>query len=168
MTLTTNPHWDEIIRSKLYNSYVKQMPMFDHPGDFNVGGCYNCNDSFKLGSGMGAQDFYNAYNAPSQFFYVPTKLDKNVNYVPYEGAGKRKKKKKNRNISQVKFNDFDDDWYSTLKQLVPIGLQIGDIIKVFYDTFSKKYGSSLMGARLGHKVKEFIDSSSSLGYKTYM
>jgi hypothetical protein len=190
---------------------MHQIPLYIHPGDFRVGpmkptgGCMNC-----------PGNFYNAYNAPSPFFYVPTKLS-NKEYIPYEGAGKMKKRKKKSkydllpekkfpwrpDLSQKEIDDYerylaeweynedekvikklkkrdkmlekqkakeeaDNDWFSLVKELIPLGYEIADIAKIFYKVYSGKYGSSFMNEMMNIEPSGFVENASALGYRTYM
>src|SRR5271167_4547076 len=101
MVSKPNPHQDEVIRARLYQSYQLQMPMWDYPGDFCVGettgtGCYNCNGAFKLGSGRMRAPL-NAYAQPESFFYLPV------------NSGGRKPKRPHYHEQK---QEADSDWYS--------------------------------------------------------
>lgn len=224
MVSKPNPYGDEALRYKLYSSYIGQMPLWNHPGDFNtgptlresmgmdtIGGCLNCLN-------QGSADYYNAYNAPSQFFYVPTKFS-DAERTPYIGSGKYRKRKPslrnkverilspreildrldrlNRPLTQAEIITYenalarwnseqdeeqlkhieltnnlkaeaDNDWYSLVKELIPLGYEIADIVKIFYNTFSGKYGSSLMNDMLNIQTAGFRNDAAKIGYETYM
>jgi len=150
MVSKPNPDGDAEIRARLYNSYEHQMPMWDYPDDYyqgnhvyvsdpkiddyyegnplslkdprdfiDSGGCYNCNAAFKLGSGPRKNASFNAYDAPSQFFYIPATT-----------GGRRPRRKKTYEHHERK-QEAESDWYSLVKELVPLGFKIGDIIKIF-------------------------------------
>jgi hypothetical protein len=160
MVSKPNPDEDRMIRHRLYNSYQLQMPMWDSPGDFatgkTTGGCYNCNGAFKLGSGTGpyAPGSYNAYSAPSEFFYVPTNF-----------GGKRPNRRPK--IDPVIQKQADLDWYELVKQLIPLGFQIGDIAKVFYQKYFNKYGGSVMNDMMNLDIKVFQQMAQQLGEHEY-
>lgn len=178
MVSKPNPYADEEMRFKLYNSYQRQMPMWSHPGDFNVGrpmvdgGCYNCNAAFKLGSGKLMNYSYNAYDAPSQFFYLPAKLETHGQHIPEGGAKKYFKKRPRRsrydNYDYMKKKEeADADWYSLVKELIPLGFRISDIVKIFYDKFIGKYGGDLINDFLNLNVKSFERIAQKLGEHEY-
>lgn len=174
MVSKPNPNLDSEIRYRLYNSYQRQMPMWDHPGDFNVGlplrdsmgGCYNCNAAFKLGSGRAIrpQDMaYNAYDSPSQFFFVPNKIQ----WVDHLPSGSGKKGIKNSYEKAKKKQEVETDWYELVKELVPIGFQIADIVKIFYDKYGGKYGEGILNDLMNLDASNFEHQAQQLGQREY-
>jgi len=183
MVSKPNPNGDEEIRFRLYNVYQRQMPMWDHPGDFNVGrplmdtmytgnGCMNCNTAFKLGSGRLQNYSYNAYDAPSQFFYLPNKLESYGQNIPKGGNRYQRRKPKPRSRYdnydfQKRKEEAELDWYGLVKELVPMGFKIADIVKIFYDKYAGKYGGDMINDLLNLDVKAYEKISQQLGEHQY-
>lgn len=180
MVSKPNYDGDAEIRYRLYDSYQRQIPMYNYPDDYYVdedpmisqpyGGCYNCNAAFKLGSGRMKNYSYNAYDAPSQFFYLPSKLEWYGQHIPKGGKMYRNRKPRSRydNYDYMKKKEeAESDWYSIIKELVPLGFKLGDIVKIFYDKFAGKYGGELINDFLNLDVKSFERIAQQLGEHEY-
>lgn len=167
MVSKPNPEADEQMRYNLHRSYVEQLPLWNHPGDFNVpslqAGCFNCNSAFKLGSAMGYAT--NAYSSPEQFFYVPFKTISRGGRKPRH---RHHPEYRDEYISPKQTEEISDDWWSLVKELVPLGVALGDIVKIFYNKYSGKYGSGLLDKMMGViDARDFMQDAHDLGKRQY-